>query len=538
MPSEMSSETLVRATVRTMAPDNPVATGLLCRNDRIVAVGDWQELRESARPATEFLDLRGATVLPGFTDSHNHMLWTGMQARKLDLSGAASIAEIGTRLRRYADEHPDLPWITSSEGWFIEDLRERRMPNRYELDEYCSNIPVYLPRLGHTASVNSRALEVARIHADSPNVEGGHIVRAPDGTPTGELQESPAMSLVARMVPDPSVGELLGALRDVQRDYHAKGITGVIDPALTSHELSAYRAARDSNDLTIRTTMMPVLDPALPDEQVADWLAGLGGPTGSGDSRLKMGAIKVFLDGIVSMRTAWVRDAYPGTCDHGTRVVSAHRLDHVARECALAGWSLGIHAIGGQAIDAALKALTAAAEGTRLSELRCSLIHAYLGPTDDDMRAAAALRMGLAAQPQMHTWIAPQLTQMWGRAVADAATPLRSWLNAGVVVAGGSDSPLTPADPLAGIGDAVTRRMADGDVAGADQSVDVNTALKMYTTDAAWLAFSDHERGVLRPGMLADWIAVDKDPLTTNPEDLAAIEVLETRIGNCSVTER
>lgn len=534
MPSEIPAETLVRATVRTMSPAHPEGSALLCRDGRVAAVGEWDQVRGLASARAEVLDLRGATVLPGFTDSHNHMLWTGMRYRALDLSGSRSIAEIGDRLRKYAAEHPELPWITSSEGWFVEDLAEHRMPDREELDAYCPDVPVYLPRLGHAASVNSRALQAAGLHAGSPDVAGGHIVRRPGGEPSGELQEAPAMRLVSRLVPEPSRREVLRALTDVQQEYHRRGVTAVIDPALTGPERAAYAAARDRGALTVRTTMMPVLEPDLPDDDVAGWLAGLGGPSGSGDSWLRYGAIKVFLDGIVSMGTAWVRDPYPGTCDHGTRIVAADRLALVARECVRSGWSLGIHAIGGLAVDAALAAL-AAAPRTRVAGLRCSLIHAYLGPTAASMRTAAALGMGLAAQPQMHTWIAPRLAEMWGREVADAASPLRSWLDAGVVVAGGSDSPLTPTDPIAGIHDAVTRLVAGRGVAGAEQCVDVATALAMYTTSAAWLAFADHERGALVPGRLADWIALDKDPLATRPEDLRSIRVLQTRVGDHTV---
>ncbi|WP_028923010.1 amidohydrolase [Pseudonocardia acaciae] len=517
----MNGDLLVTAPIITMDPRMPLASAMLVRDGRIAAIGD--RAADSGRGVRR-ISLPGATVVPGLIDSHNHMLWVGMQDRLLSLAGCRSIAEIQRRIRDHADRHPD-GWIVCGEGWFVEDLAEGRHPTSDELDRACPDRPVYLPRIAHAAVANSAALAVAGIDADHPDVAGGRIVREPGtGRPTGELLEAPAFDLVARHVPAPSREQRLDALRAVQARYHAVGVTGVVDPCLSAADMALYRELRDRGELTVRTVMMPVVGA---DGSAAD----LDGRTGDGDQWLRLGGVKVFLDGIASMGTALVREPYPdGDGGRGTQVMSTDRLRDVATACARAGRSLGVHAVGGGAIDIALDVFDEVSARHPIADLRFSLIHAYLWPSEHNIRTAARLGVCVAAQPAMQAWVAPKLAARWGVDAAARATPLRSWLDGGVRVGGGSDAPLTPTDPLAGMWHAVTRDVDSHGVLGADQRLTPAEALRLFTEDAAWLSFAEHERGVLQVGKRADWTAIDTDPITA-PDRLRDARVLMTCVG-------
>ncbi|GII96485.1 amidohydrolase [Sinosporangium siamense] len=535
-PAADNEATVVQASIRTMDPQMPRAGAMLVRDGRVAAIGDVEEVEAAAGTGARRLDLRGATVVPGLIDSHNHMLWVAMQDQLLDLAGCRSISEVQQRIRVHAERNPD-GWIVSSEGWFIEDLAEARHPTRGELDAAVADRPIYLPRIAHAAVANSEALRIAGIDTDHPDVAGGRIVRDPDsGRPTGELLEAPAFELVARHVPAVSVRQREAALRAVQARYHAAGVTGVVDPCLTADDMAIYRALHERGELTVRTVMMPVVEPHLPDDDLDAWLSALPGPTGQGDEWLRTGGVKVFLDGIASMGTALLREPYPGE-GHGcgTQVVPAERLRAIAAACARRGWSVGVHTVGGGAIDLAL-AVFAEVDSAQapIAGLRFSLIHAYLWPSEQNIATAARLGVCVAVQPPMQTWVAPKLVARWGVDGAARATPLRAWLDGGVRIGGGSDAPLTPTDPLAGIWQAVTRQVAGHGVLGPEQCLTAEEALALYTTGAAHLSFADHERGVLRVGMAADWVALDTDPVAA-PHDLRSAQVLKTCVGGLIV---
>lgn len=527
------ADLLVSGHIRTMDPTNPVAEAMVIRNGRVLFVGTHSGATTAAATGHHHLRLGDLTVVPGLTDSHNHMLWTGLQEHLLDLSGCLNIRDLLDRIRRYAWSHPDEEWIVSSEGWHIDKLAEGRYPTRWELDEASPHRPVYLPRVGHVAAVNSTALRIAGITAATPDVTGGDIVRDPHtGEPTGLLMESPAFDLVKRHVPQPSPTVRRHALQDVQRRYLTLGITGIIDPGLSSDEIELYTHARAEGELLLRATLMPLIAPGPDPDRIAAAIRGRQGQSGQGDSWLRLGGLKVFLDGGASLGTAWLREPYPDFPDNcGVQVMATETLRAIAGACADSGWALGVHAVGGAAIDCALEAFGEIGTSHDLARLRFHLIHAYLWPTPDNMATAAQLGVSVAVQPTMQELFAPMLRRRWGAEAAGRATPLRDWIEAGVRIAGGSDAPLTTPDPLAGIRHAVTRIAPGLGAVGPEQALTPMAALKAYTSDAAWLAFAEHERGSLRPGTLADWIAMDGDPTDSGLPDLPSTTVRMTAVN-------
>lgn len=529
----VGSSCVVRGELVTMDPANPRAEAMAIRDGRIVAVGSLADAREAAGAGHGEMCFGSGAVVPGLIDTHNHMHWTGIQACLVDLAPARCIADVQAAVRAYAQAHPEAPWITSGSGWHVVNLAEQRYPTRQELDAACPDRPVYLPRVGHAGVANSRALALAGISASTPDPDGGRIERDASGEPTGVLLEPPAFEPVARLVPPPSLQDQLQTLRDVQKLYHAAGLTGIMDPGVTPEILSIYQQLWRRGELSMRSVLMPLADASRPLQQTLDTIAALGLHTGFGDARLKIGGIKMFLDGGASLGTALMREPYPDErCNCGIQITPTESFRAIARLCARLGWSLGVHVVGGRAIDIALEVFEEIDRETPIRDLRFCLIHAYLWPDAKNIRTAARLGVVVATQCSMQYTFGPLLVKRFGSVMMSTATPVRSWLDGGVRVGGGSDSPITPYSPLLGLWQARTRRIAGTDEpVGRLQAVSGEEALAMYTRDAAYVSFSEHERGMLKPGLLADWTALSVDPVNCEPEALAEARVLATAVG-------
>ncbi len=525
-------QVLVTGDIVTMDPARPRAQALAVQGGRIVAVGTRDEARAALGAAPRELHYREGTVVPGLIDTHNHMQWTAIQTRLVDLASARSIADVQDAIRAYAQRHPNKPWIMSGSGWHVVSLREGRYPTRQELDAACADRPVYLPRVGHAAVANTLALKMAGIGPETPDPPGGRFEREADGHPNGVLLEPPAFEPVARLVPPSTLDEQVDALRDMQRTYHAAGLTGIMDPGVTPEMMRLYQTLWRRGELTVRSVLMPLADSSLPLQENLDRIARAGLATGFGDARLKLGGVKLFLDGGASLGTALMREPYPDErCNCGIQVTPTESFRQIAWACARQGWSLGVHVVGGKAIDIALEVFAEIDKEIPLRPLRFSLIHAYLWPEQRNIREAARMGITVATQCSMQYAFGPLLVQRFGTVLMSLATPVRSWVDAGVVVGGGSDSPVTPYQPLLGLWQARTRHIAGTDEpVGRLQAVSGEEALALYTRDAAYLSFSDHERGMLRPGLLADWTVLSVDPVTCDPEALRDERVLATAV--------
>jgi predicted amidohydrolase YtcJ len=517
-----------------MDPAGPRAQAMGIVGGRIVCIGTESEVRSTLPAAARISRSGSGAILPGFIDSHNHMLATGLQQYLVDLSACRRISDVLDAVRDYAVRNPERTWIVAGQGWHIDSIEEQRYPTRWELDGVCADRPVYLPRIYHAAACNSRALSIAGIEQGTAEPAGGRIVRDELDRPTGELHEAPAMRFVERLVPPLTRQERLGALRQIQQRYLEAGICGVIDPGLSSDDISLYEDLWRSGELKIRTVAMPL---AQTGEDVGRTLRRFGDwpmRSGFGDARFKIGGIKVFLDGGASLGTALLRAPYADRrCGCGIQVTTTEAFRQIVEFCAANGWSLGVHTVGGRAIDIALETFADVADRFDLRKLRFSIIHAYLWPSSDNIESARKLGVAIATQPSMQYQFAPVLLKRgFSHESIARATPLRSWLDGGVIVAGGSDAPATPYQPMLGIWHAVTRHIDSLNGAlGTEQAISAQEALELYTRNAAWLSFSEHERGMLKPGMEADWIALSIDPLRADATALRNAKVHATAIG-------
>lgn len=535
----MSAASVVHGRLVTMDPARPHAEAMAVRRGRIVAVGTLAEARAAAGPGAREIGFSDGAVVPGLIDTHNHMHWTGLQRTLVDLSAARSIADIQAAVRDWAARHPQAAWITSGSGWHVATLAEQRYPTREELDAACPDRPVYLPRVGHAAVANSLALRLAGIDAATPDPDGGRIGRDAAGEPDGLLLEPPAFERVGRLLPPPDAERQQHALHEIQREYHAAGLTGVMDPGVTPEIAAAYQRLWERGWLTMRSVLMPLADASRPLEETLLRITALGVRTGFGNPTLKLGGVKVFLDGGASLGTALMREPYPDErCNCGIQVTPTEHFRAIAWHCARNGWSLGVHVVGGKAIDIALEVFAEIDREIPLRELRFTLIHAYLWPDERNIREAARMGLAVATQCSMQWQFGPLLVQRFGSVMMSLATPVRSWLDGGVRVGGGSDSPVTPYRPLLGLWQARTRRIAGSpEPLGRQQAVSGEEALAMYTRDAAWLCFSEHERGMLRPGLWADWTALSVDPVACEPDALEHARVRATAVAGNLVHE-
>jgi predicted amidohydrolase YtcJ len=529
----MTSRTqLLIGDIITMDPSQPRAEALGIESGRIVAVGSEAHVRALLGPVRETRKFQG-TLVPGLIDTHNHMHWTGMQSRLVNLSQARSIADIQSAIRHYAQAYPNETWISSGSGWHVVNLQEQRYPTRQELDAACPDRPVYLPRVGHAAVANTLALKLAGIHSQTPDPAGGKIMRDTEGVPNGVLMEPPAFEAVARLVPPTAMEDQQQALRDIQQRYHAAGLTGIMDPGVTPEIMRIYQSLWARGELTVRSVLMPLADSSRPVEETLAQISSSAMRTGFGDSYLKLGGVKLFLDGGASLGTALMREPYPDErCNCGIQVTPTDTFRLIARRCAEQGWSMGVHVVGGQAIDIALEVFSEINRDIPLHDLRFSLIHAYLWPEARNIRQAAKLGVTVATQCSMQYTFGPLLVKRFGIALMALATPVRNWLDGGVKVGGGSDSPVTPFEPLLGLWQARSRYIAGSEEpVGRLQAVSGEEALALYTRDAAYLSFSEHERGMLKTGLLADITVLSVNPVDCDPEVLREAQVLATAVG-------
>lgn len=334
--------------------------------------------------------------------------------------------------------------------------------------------------------------------------------------------------------PDAPLERRLAALRLIQPLLHRLGIGGVVDPAVVPAELAGYVAAHRRGELTVRLVAVPHPDLEAGAAAAIAALDGIGARTGLGDERLRLGGVKVYFDGLGMDGTALRREPWPGGESCGVRRVSDRELGRLATWCAREGWSLGVHVVGG-GIDAVLHCFARVDAETPIAGLGFTLIHAYLEPSEANFERARELGVMVAAQPAIHWRNGAGLVAKLGPA-AESTNPLRSWLDAGVAVGGGSDSPAFPLDPRLGLAQ-VRDRAVRGDERAHDpgQALDAAEALALYTTGAAAIALAADRRGVLRPGAFADWAALSVDPLTASPTAVRELSVAETGVGGATV---
>ncbi|GHC97615.1 amidohydrolase [Streptomyces violarus] len=524
--------------VHTVDPARSRATAVAVRGGRIAAVGH-DEVRELIGPRTEVVDLAGKLLLPGFQDAHVHPLGAGIELGQCHLGDTVDPAVYLRRIRAYADEHPDVEWITGG-GWSLEAF-PGGSPTAAALDAIVPDRPVFLPnRDHHGAWVNSRALERAGIDARTPDPADGRIERDAEGNPTGMLQEG-AVHLVGRLVPNPTPEEQLAALLRAQAVLHSHGVTAWQDAIIGTYAnmtdpAPVYQAALDQDLLTARVVGALWWDRERGAEQIAE-LAARRDELSRG--RFRAGTVKIMQDGIAENHTAAMLDPYLTGCgcssdNSGISFVEPGELRKYVTELDALGFQVHFHALGDRAVREALDAVESARGANGHRDTRHHLAHLQVVHPRDLPRfralgASANLQMLWAAhEPQMDELTLPFL----GAERGGWQYPFGDLLRAGATLAAGSDWPVSSPDPLQAIHVAVNRISPDAPEGTPaflpEQRLDLGTAIAAYTAGSAYVNHLDDTTGSITAGKSADLVVLDRDPFAGPPEEIAATRVLET----------
>lgn len=523
----------VNATFYTQWAAHPRATAMLTRGERILAVGTPDEMRAHTSGNLETIDLDGATVIPGLTDSHIHTASYAREIAALDLRGSTSLDETLARIRDYAATLPEGAWIFGGR-WDYNLWKTPVQPDRHALDSVTGGRPAALPSVdGHTLWANTAALEAVGIDANTPDPIGGQIVRDVDGFPTGILREN-AQNPLTDIGDGPAAGDLATQLAEGQRRLLAVGLTGVHDFD-GEDALKGYRSLRSAGGLHLRVHKaipMTALEQAI-DE---------GRATGDGDSWLRTGPVKLFSDGALGSHTCHMSEAFPGENGNtGIEVIPYVELLALVRRAAGAGIAVATHAIGDRANQLVLDAYEELSRnpldvpdgaGHPGSRLRHRIEHTqHLRPSD--VQRLADLGVIPSMQPtHCTTDIHLASTLLADRSLASYAW--RSLLDAGAHAVFGSDAPVELPNPLHGIHAAVTRQDSSGEPHGGWQPgerITVAEAIAGYTLGAAYASGEEAHKGRMRPGMLADFTALGGDPYTVSPSELRDLPVVATAVG-------
>ena len=475
---------------------------------------------------TNRVDGGGKTLLPGLIDAHGHVMGLGFGALQLDLTGTASLAELQQRLRDYAAANPNARWIIGR-GWNQELWPVKSFPTAADLDRVVADRPVWLERVdGHAAVANSATMEAAGITAATPAPSGGRIENG--------LFVDNAMSLIEPKVPAPTAAESDAALAKAQDILLAFGVTAAADMGTSADGWAAMNRAGETGRLQVRimsyASALPALE-ALGRTAPTNWLFG---------DRLRMGGVKLYADGALGSRGAWLKRPYADKPDTvGLRFLSDAELDDQAGKAAAMGFQVAVHAIG----DAANAQVISAYE--KLSRQygtarRWRIEHAQIVDPADIPRIA---RAGIIAsmQPTHQTSDRLMAEKRLDPPRLEGAYAWRTIEKTGAVLAFGSDFPVESPNPFPGLSAAISRQDPHGQPPGGwrpQERVSLETALAGFTRNAAYAGFAEDRIGSLEPGKWADFILVDRDPTKVDQQALAATQVLETWVAGKKAYER
>ncbi len=531
---------LLDGKVWTVNSKQPEAEAVAIWRDRILFAGSSAEARKLIGPKTRVLDLKGRRVVPGFYDSHVHLLSSGLGLSRVALKDAKDEEEFGRRLREFDRKLPRDRWLLGGD-WDHDRTFKGELPTAKMIDKYVPDRPVFLSRYdGHMGVVNSRALKLAGIDADSADPSGGIIDRRPGSKePSGVLRNN-AMWLVSHLIPDLSSDEIAEAIRASLAEARRFGVTSVQDMAGSGGEthrrvFRLYQQMAKSGQLTLRIDLRWSL---------GSWaeLAELGVETGHGGDWVRIGGLKGFVDGSLGSSTARMFEPYlhkPDTT--GIFVTPLTKLREQILGADRAGLNVAVHAIGDSANAELLDIFAEAAKQNGPRDRRFRIEHAQILRPQEYKRFAD---LGVTASMQPYhiiddgRWAEGRI----GAKRCASSYANRALLDASVKVAFGSDWPVAPLNPLLGLDAAVNRRTLDGKHPKGwfpAQKITITEAIECFTLTSAYAAFEEKDRGSIESGKLADLVVLSRDILDPKEQDhIGEAEVLWTIVGGKVVYEK
>jgi hypothetical protein len=497
---------LENGVVRTLDPSLPEARALAIAGDRIAGgVG----VHETAVAAPDVVDLGGRCVLPGFTDSHVHFPTWAVAQHEVSLDGCSSLDEALARIREASSPGR---WLRGY-GWRDADWTDGRAPTRADLDAVTGDRPAALiSKDYHSFWLNSAALALA---GGDLEVEGGVVERDADGEPTGVIREESAWRFKDRYMQLPAE-DYVDAMRAGMKLASSRGVTCVHDKDGWLGAVGLWQRLDELTGLSLRVWQ------SVPHERLSE-LRALSLRSGVGSPLLRLGYLKVFMDGTLGSQTAWLLDG------SGVQITSGDELAAIVTAAADAGWPVGVHAIGDRANREALDAFERTHEIWRAAGLRQRIEHAQCLAAEDVARFA---ELGVAVSAQFsHAPSDRDLAERFWPDRLDGAYAFRSLLDAGTLIANGSDAPVEELDPWAGVVAGVRRTIDERPPWRPEQALRLEQALHATCVAPTWLSHDERTRGTLVPGRLADLVVLDRDPFRCESEELAAVQVVATMVG-------
>ncbi|MCS7386618.1 MAG: amidohydrolase [archaeon GB-1867-005] len=523
---------ILNANVITMDEEKPKAEAIAIKDKKIIYVGSNKDVEELIGGNTKVIDVKGKTVVPGFIDTHIHLIGFGFSLMWIDLRDATSIEDIKSKVKSKVEVTPKGRWILGR-GWDQDKFIEGRYPTRWDLDEVSPENPVMLRRVcGHICVVNSKALEIAGITKDTPDPEGGKIDRNESGEPTGILREK-AMQFVWEKIPKPTLEESLEAAEKACKEAVKHGITTVHFVSATPEEFRLLQILKKMDKLPLKVCLYIKSD-------CLEHLTKLGVMRGFGDDNLKINGVKLLVDGSLGARTAALSEPYAddpvNPNNMGIVVLPYQKLAAIVEKAHEAGLQLAIHAIGDRAIEMAINAVEAAIKKNPRLDHRHRIEHASV-IREDLIKRMSELGMVASVQPRFI------ISDFWsvdrvGPRRAKWVYPFKSMMKSGVRIGGGSDCPVDPLDPIYQIYSAVTRGKFEKIKLyeyTANECLTPLEAIRMFTLDAAYLGFEEDIKGSIKVGKVADIVVLSDDPTEIPAEKLKDIEVIMTIVNGAIV---
>ncbi len=519
---------LVNGRIWTGNPAQPWAQAVAIRDERIITVGTNAQIAAKSGPLTKRVDLQGGFAMPGFNDAHIHFLGGALRLSQLDLNGSNSLAEMQARLKKFAADNPEAPWLLGF-GWQYSWI-PGGLPARADIDMVVGSRPVYLVAYdGHTGWANSKALEVAGVSKDTAFSGFGEIVRDANGQPTGVLKES-AQGLVRSKIPPTTRAQRLDALRRALEMAVSLGITSIQNAHGSREDVELYQDLLERGQLSLRVSVAMDATPQTTEADIQNFAAiakEFHGP------RLRVGAIKLMMDGVIETHTAAMLAPYSDQPEtSGRPQYTQEQADNIVAWADRAGLQVYIHAIGDRAVRMSLDAFENAKKVNGKKDSRFRVEHIETIAAADVPRFQQLDVM--ASMMPIHA--DPGTNDVWERAAgAERTQRAFAWKlleRAGARLVFSSDWPSAiSVKPVDGLHTAVTRTTAEGQPPGGwmpEQRLTLETALANYTRSGAYAQFAEKTLGTIEPGKFADIIVLSEDPFKIKPSELHALRVRKT----------
>ncbi|MEW6057996.1 MAG: amidohydrolase family protein [Bdellovibrionota bacterium] len=504
---------------------------LSVRGSNIQTIGSNQAIETEKGPLTKVIDLKGRVVLPGFNDAHLHFFSGGLGFSRVDLVGITNIPQLQDRLKIYAAANPSKPWVFG-QGWDHTALKEKRHPNKIDLDAILTDRPVMLNHLdGHLVVVNSKALELLGIEKETPDPEGGRIEKNELGEPTGILIEAAAWNAMAK-VDKPSVDELRTAFKMAQEEAHKFGLTSIQGgPWLGEHELKVLEEMHKADQLRIRYSIWGEL------ERPNEYLELRKKYRQLPEEWVRLDTLKGFVDGVLSMRTAALTEPYADDKKtKGEPLYPQDKLNELVLTANRLGLTVALHAVGDRAVSMSFAALAKAKRQLFNSRVRNRIEHMevipkYLFPKFTEFNIIASVQPShLIYENESKNYNDARLGP---KRVKDAFA-WKSLIREKAHLAFGTDWPVMPLNPFLGIYGAVHRQHYNGKPRGGwqpAQRIILEQAIEAYTLGPAYATREEHVKGSIREGKYADLVILEKDPFQAKGKDLLKVSVSTTIVA-------